>query len=78
MGMNTNRQRLKIPQRDIRVQGVEGQDAIVSVETIVVYECFPKLPQVIPPQVSVNVTTYLAEGFGGNLSRRALAIRFQK
>jgi hypothetical protein len=62
--MNTNRQRLEIPQRGIRVQGIEGQDAIVSVEAIVVNECDLKLTQVIPSQVSVNVTTYLAGGFG--------------
>jgi hypothetical protein len=62
--MDTNRQRLKIPQRDIRVQGVEGQDAIVSVGAIAVNQCDLKLPQVIPVQVGVNVTTYLAEGFG--------------
>jgi hypothetical protein len=62
--MNTNRQRLKIPQRGIRVQSVEGQDAIVSVGAIAVNQCDLKLPQVIPSQVGVNVTSYLAEGFG--------------
>jgi hypothetical protein len=62
--MDMNRQRLKIPQRGMLVQGVEGQDAIVSVGAIAVNQCDLKLPQVIPSQVGLNVTAYLAEGFG--------------
>ena len=62
--MNTNGQRLEIPQRGIRVPRIEGQDAIVSVDAIVVNECDPKLSRVIPSQVSVNITTNLDEGLG--------------
>ena len=57
--MHRNRKRPEIPQRGIRVPGIEGQDAFVSAEGIVVNQCDPKLPQ-----VPVNSATRLDEGLG--------------